>query len=103
MMKNDEAKDRRVISWIRVNVTNTGDMDGDDVVLVYATLPTIDDGEIVSFKQLFDFERFHLAINETKEVLFPFTGGTALTVLRDGTKWLHLGLPLDDNKCFQLS
>jgi beta-D-xylosidase 4 len=92
LIKNHDKKERIVISLIRVNVTNTGEMDGDDVVLVYVTLPSIDNDEIVPFKQLFGFERVHLAINQTKEIFFPFTVGAALTVARDGSKWLHPGL-----------
>ena len=87
-----EEKNRIVISLIRINVTDTGEMDGDDVILAYVTLPNIDDDEIVPFKQLFGFKRIHLAINETKEIFFPFTVGAALTVAKDGTKWLHPGL-----------
>ncbi len=92
LMKNKNRKNRTIISLVRVNVTNTGEMDGDDVVLAYVTLPSVADGEIMAFKQLFGFERVHLAINETKEVFFPFTIETAVSVARDGTKWLHPGL-----------
>ncbi|CAF4705422.1 unnamed protein product, partial [Rotaria socialis] len=48
--------------------------------------------QTVPFKQLFGFERIHLAINETKEVFFPFTIEAALAVTRDGSKWLYSGL-----------
>jgi beta-D-xylosidase 4 len=85
-------KNQTIISLVRVNVTNTGDMDGDDVVLAYVTLPSMSDGEIVPFKQLFGFKRVHLAINETKDIFFPFTIQTATSIARDGTKWLHPGL-----------
>jgi hypothetical protein len=92
LMKNKNRKNRTIISLVRVNVTNTGEMDGDDVVLAYVTLTSVADGEIMAFKQLFGFQRVHLAINETKEVFFPFTIETAVSIARDGTKWLHPGL-----------
>jgi beta-D-xylosidase 4 len=85
-------KNQTIISLVRVNITNTGEMDGDDVVLAYVTLPSVIDSEIVPFKQLFGFERVHLAINETKEVFFPFTIQTAVSIARNGTKWIHPGL-----------
>ncbi len=34
----------------------------------------------------------HLAINETKEIFFPFIIQTAVSIARDGTKGVHLGL-----------
>jgi beta-D-xylosidase 4 len=92
LIKNNDRKDRLVISSLRVNVTNIGEMDGDDVVLAYVILPSVTDGEIVPFKQLFGFQRVHLAIKETKEIFFPFTVEAALTIARDGSKWLHPGL-----------
>jgi len=92
LIKNNDKNDRILISLIRINVTNTGELDGDDVVLAYVTSPSIGDGEIVPFKQLFGFKRVHLAINETKEIFFPFTIAAALTIARDGSKWLHPGL-----------
>ncbi|CAF4894491.1 unnamed protein product [Rotaria sp. Silwood1] len=92
LIKNNYKTDRTLISLIRINVTNTGKMEGDDVILAYVTLPNAIDYQIVPFKQLFGFERIHLAINETKEVFFPFTIGAALTVARDASKWLHPGL-----------
>ncbi len=91
LMKNKHKEDHAVISLIRVNVTNTGQMDGDDTVLAYVTPPNAIDGEIVPFKQLFGFERVHLKINETKEIFFSFTVEAALTVARDAFKWLHPG------------
>lgn len=92
LLENNNKKDRRVISSFRVNVTNTGDMDGDDIVLAYVTLPSIDNDEVVAFKQLFGFQRVHLAVNQTKEIFFSFTIKAALTVAQDGSKWLHPGL-----------
>ena len=89
VLKTSMKNERFVVSAIRVNVTNTGQMDGDDVVLAFVTPPSGND--VAPFKQLFGFKRIHLAINETKEVFFPFTIKAALSVARDGTKWLHPG------------
>ena len=76
----------------RVNVTNTGTMDGDDVVLAYITPPQVlRDGQTPPIKQLFGFERVHLNVNETKQVFFPFNIETLFTIARDGSKWLHPG------------
>ncbi len=61
----------------------------DNVVLAYVILPSMGDGEIVLFKELYGFERIHLAINETKEVFFSFTIATTGCAARDGTKSLH--------------
>lgn len=76
----------------RVNVTNIGIKDGDDVVLAYI-VPSqlIRDGQTPPIKQLFGFERIHLRVDETKQVFFPFNIETLLTVARDGSKWLHPG------------
>ncbi|CAF1318287.1 unnamed protein product [Adineta steineri] len=92
LLKNIEKEDRTIISSIRINVTNTGDMDGDDVVLAYVTPPTVNNGSIVPSKQLFGFERIHLKQNETKEVFFPFTIAAALTIAENASKWIHPGL-----------
>ena len=57
-----------------VNVTNTGKMDADDVVLGFLTPPGAGkDG--VALKQLFGFERVHVPAGETREVfLYPQLG-----------------------------
>lgn len=91
LMKTSNNKERTLISLIRVNVTNVGNMAGDDVVLAYVTLPNIMDNQIMPFKQLFDFQRIHLSVNETKEVFFPFTIEAALIISSNGSKWLHPG------------
>ncbi|CAF3423500.1 unnamed protein product [Rotaria socialis] len=92
LIENNHNFLRTIISLIRVNVTNTGNMAGDDVVLAYVAQPNTINNQTVPFKQLFGFERIHLAINETKEVFFPFTIEAALAVTRDGSKWLYSGL-----------
>ena len=90
MPKGDETE-RLIVDVIRVNVTNTGDRPGDDVVLAYVSLPETMKDNVVPFKQLFGFERVHLAVNETREVFFPFSIRSALTVDRHGTKWIQPG------------
>ncbi|CAF2796417.1 unnamed protein product [Rotaria sp. Silwood2] len=84
--------DTILVRLLRVNVTNTGDMSGDDVILAFvrsrnATM----NGEISSIKQLFGFEHVSLGVNQTKAVFFPLTVRHLLIIARDGTKWLHPG------------
>jgi hypothetical protein len=91
-MKINSARQNYVMQSFRVNVTNTGPMDGDDVVLAFITHPQVlRDGQTPPIKQLFGFERVHLRINETKQVFFPFDIQTLFTIARDGSKWLHPG------------
>ena len=76
----------------RVNVTNTGTMDGDDVVLAYIKPPQVlREGQTPPIKQLFGFERIHLSVNETKQVFFPLNMKVLFTIDRDGSKWLRPG------------
>jgi len=92
LTKNDSTRLNMHMQSFRVNVTNSGIMDGDDVVLAYIIPPQVlRDGQIPPIKQLFGFERVHLSVNETKQVFFPFNIETLLTVARDGSKWLHPG------------
>jgi beta-D-xylosidase 4 len=92
LMKTNSARQNFLMQIFRVNVTNTGMMDGDDVVLAYVTPPQVlRDGQTPPIKQLFGFERIHLGVNETKQVFFPFNIETLFTVARDGSKWLHSG------------
>lgn len=89
--KNPERTSMRMQSF-RVNVTNTGTTDGDEVVLAYIVPPQVlRDGQTPPIKQLFGFERLHLSVNETKQAFFPFNTDALLTVARDGSKWLHPG------------
>lgn len=87
-----KQNERSIIDSFRINVTNTGDMDGDDVVLAFVALPSIGDDEVTPFKQLFGFKRIHLAKNETQQVIFSFSIENALIVKHDGTKWFYPGL-----------
>jgi hypothetical protein len=51
----------------RVNVTNRGSMNGDDVVLTYIVPPQVErDGVTPPIKQLFGFNRVNLNVGETK-------------------------------------
>ncbi|CAF4411342.1 unnamed protein product [Rotaria sp. Silwood2] len=92
LIKKNYHEHRVLVRLLRVNVTNTGDMSGDDVILAFvrsrnATM----NGEISSIKQLFGFEHVSLGVNQTKAVFFPLTVRHLLIIARDGTKWLHPG------------
>ena len=78
---------------LRVNVTNTGAMAGDDVVLAFVKPPQSprDDRTSPPMKQLFGFDRVHLNVNETVQVFFPLRISALLAVAQDGSKWLHPG------------
>ena len=92
LMKTNSVRQNFLMQFFRVNVTNTGLMDGDDVVLAYIQPPQVlRDGQTPPIKQLFGFERVHLGVNETKQVFFPFNIETLFTIARDGSKWLHPG------------
>ena len=59
----DNHHDRSgTVANFRVNVTNTGSLAGDDVVLAFITPP---------IEQLLGFERVHLNMSETVHVVFP--------------------------------
>jgi len=61
-------------SQFAVNVTNTGDMAADEVVLGFMKPPGAGENG-VALKSLFGFQRIHLAAGETKEVfLYPALG-----------------------------
>jgi beta-D-xylosidase 4 len=93
MMKNNNDARRVLVHLFRVNVTNTGSMTGDDVVLAFVTPPQLLlDGQTPPIKQLFGFERVHLNVSETVEVFFAFNSDALLSIARDGSKWLHPGL-----------
>lgn len=80
------------IELFRVNVTNTGSMNGDDVVLAYVKPPQIlHDSETPPIKQLFGFQRINLNVGETKQIFFPLNVEILFTIHRDGSKWIHPG------------
>ena len=92
LMKNNLDRMNIRMQSFRVNVTNTGMMDGDDVVLAYVTPPqALRFGQTPPIKQLFGFERIHLSVNETKQVFFPFSIEALFSIARDGSRWLHPG------------
>ena len=93
LQKNTDDKRHVLVHLLCVNVTNTGSMAGDDVVLAYITPPksSLKD-PTPPIKQLFGFERVHLNVNETTEIFFPLHTSALLTIARDGSKWLEPGL-----------
>lgn len=88
---NDDGK--KVLAQIyRVNVTNTGSVLGDDVVLGFITpsnTSSVDPSP--PLKQLFGFERIRLDIGQTTQVFFPLNVQSLLRVAHDGSKWLEPG------------
>ncbi|UJR16933.1 hypothetical protein I4U23_003831 [Adineta vaga] len=93
LIKDKYDEHRILVQLFRVNVTNTGDMSGDDVVLAFvAASNTINDEQILPIKQLFGFDRVHLDVNETKQVFFSLNVEHLFTIAKDGTKWLYPGL-----------
>jgi hypothetical protein len=89
--KSNESK--VLFQSYRVNVTNTGDVAGNDVVLAYVKPPqeSLNDPS-PPIKKLFGFERVHLNVGETTQVYFPLNIQSLLTIGRDGTKWIEPGL-----------
>ena len=68
-----------------VNVTNTGKVDADDVVLGFLTPPGAGTGG-VPLKQLFGFERVHVKAGQTVSVFLYPTVGTFTQVDADGRR-----------------
>lgn len=92
LLKNKNDKPNSLLQSFRVDVTNTGTMSGDDVVLAYVTPPQVlREGQSPPIKQLFGFERINLNVNETKQVFFSLNIEALFTITRDGSKWLHPG------------
>ena len=81
-----------LVHLFRVNVTNTGDMAGSDVVLAFDIPPqqSLYDPS-PPLKKLFGFQRVYLEINQTTEIYFPFYIQSLLTIALDGSKWLEPG------------
>ena len=91
--KQKNSYEKKVLVQIyRVNVTNTGSVLGDDVVLGYVipSNTSLNDPS-PPLKRLFGFERVRLNVNETTQVFFPLNIHSLLTIGRDGTKWLEPG------------
>jgi len=92
LMKNNYDARKVLVHLYRVNVTNTGPLAGDDVVLAYEVPPqkSLND-QTPPLKRLFGFERVHLNVNQTTEIFFPFNAESLLTVAHDGSIWLEPG------------
>jgi beta-glucosidase len=91
-MQNNYNANKVRAHLYRVNVTNTGTVLGNDVVLAFITPPTISiTGETPPIKKLFGFERVRLDVGQTTQVYFPLNVESLLTVARDGSKWLERG------------
>jgi beta-D-xylosidase 4 len=92
LLKDNHDEKHVIENNLRVNVTNTGLIAGDDVVLAFVRPPQISrHGQTPPIKQLFGFERVHLNVNETIQVFFPLQISALLTVAHDGSKWLYPG------------
>jgi hypothetical protein len=93
LLKHTDQERRVLVQVFRVNVTNTGSLAGDDVVLAFITPPKpILQDQTPPIKQLFGFERVHLNVTETAQLYFPLYTDSLLTVASDGSKWLQPGL-----------
>jgi beta-D-xylosidase 4 len=93
LLEKSYSQRRVLVERFRVNVTNTGSMGGDDVVLAFITPPrTSLKDPSPPIKQLFGFERVHLNVNETAQLYFPLYVNALQTIAHDGSKWLEPGL-----------
>lgn len=93
LLKKNDNERRVLVQNFRVNVTNTGSVAGDDVVLAFIVPPRISlHDPSPPLKELFGFKRIHLNVNETIEICFPLYVNTLLTIGLDGSKWLESGL-----------
>jgi beta-glucosidase len=105
-MKKKDNIENVLIEFFRVNVTNTGSMNGDDVVLAYIKASEVlHDGVMPPLKQLFGFERVNLNVGETKQVFFPLNIEPILRIGGDGSKWIHLGeyqIIIDNQQMFTI-
>jgi hypothetical protein len=92
LIKKKSNENKVLLHLYRVNVTNTGSVLGDDVVLAYVTPPTksLNDPS-PPIKRLFGFERVCLDVGQTTQVFLPLNTDSLLTVGRDGSKWLEPG------------
>ena len=92
-LMKDNYNEKKVLAHIyRVNVTNTGDVFGSDIVLAFISPPKSSvTGQTPPIKQLFGFERVALDVNQMAQVYFPLSVQSLLRVARDGTKWLEPG------------
>ena len=92
LVENNSGRINIHLQLFRVYVTNTGTMNGDDVVLAYIKPPQIlHEGQSPPIRQLFVFERIHLSVNETKQVFFPLNTKALFIIGQDASKWLRPG------------
>ena len=102
---NARVSDKRVGAKdavkISVDVTNTGDMDGDEVVQLYLSHPDVDGAPI---RALRGFERIRLAKGRTKTVSFTLSGRDLSIVDTKGVRritpgtvnvWIGGGQPVE--------
>ncbi len=93
LIEKSYSERRVVVEYFGVNVTNTGSMSGDDVVLAFIIPPRISlNDPSPPMKQLFGFERVHLNVNESTQIYFPLYVNALQTIGSDGSKWLEPGL-----------
>ena len=93
-LTNDQSNQSKILfQSYRINVTNIGDVAGNDAVLGYVKPPqkSFNDPS-PPIQKLFGFERVYLNVGETTEVYFPLNIQSLLTVGLDGTKWIEPGL-----------
>jgi hypothetical protein len=92
LSKNNSDEKKVLLHLYRVNVTNTGPVLGDDVVLAFISPPSksLKDPS-PPLRELFGFERVHLDVNQTTQVFFSLNIQSLLTVAHDGSKWLEPG------------
>jgi beta-glucosidase len=83
--KSIKADGETVVS---VEVTNTGDMDGDEVVQLYVTHPGVSPSPIRALK---GFERVHLKKGEKKTVSFTLKDRALSVVREDGDRYIPQG------------
>jgi hypothetical protein len=107
LLNNEYDKRNVLIALFRVNITNTGSINGDDVVLAYIKpSQVLHDDEMPPIKQLFGFERVNLNVAETKQIFFPLYIEALFTIAQDGSKWLRSGeyqILIGNEKMFRLN
>jgi beta-glucosidase len=73
---------------VAIDVTNTGEMDADEVVQLYISRPDITGAPI---RSLVGFERIHLARGQTRTVVFTLRDRDLSTVGADGARRIEPG------------
>lgn len=76
---------------VRVNVRNTGEIDGSHVLMLFSKMPRVLSG--VPEKQLIGFDRVHIRSNEMMETVFVIDPCKYLSVANDvGKRVIPLGI-----------